>query len=213
MLVFGIISEVDASKGVAKVQFRDYDGIVSPWMPMSMPKTLNDKFSIPFDINEHVWCIMDPTFEYGVIGGAIYSKNELPAEGSENDNIKIALFYGLSIDCNRTDGTLSINGTGKVKVDIDGDVDIKCTNASVEAEVKVDLTAPVVNISGNCVIKGTLTAGAIGTSTTDGGTGKITVSGDIETLSGDVKAGMISLKGHKHIGVQTGSGTSGTPTP
>lgn len=211
MLVFGIVTEVSAAKGMAKVQFKDMDGIVSPWMPMSMPKTQNDKFSIPYDVNEHVWCVMDPSFEYGVIGGAIYSKNELPAEGSENENVHISFVHGLSIDYNRADGTLSISGEGKVKVAVAGDVDIKCTNASVEATIKIDLTAPVVNISGNCIVKGALTAGAIGTSTVDGGTGKITVAGDIETTSGDVKAGAISLKTHKHIGVQTGGGTSGTP--
>jgi phage baseplate assembly protein V len=210
MLVFGIVVEVNAPKGLAKVQFKDMDSIVSPWMPMSMPKTYQDKFSIPYDVNEHVWCMMDPSFEFGVIGGAIYSKNELPAEGSENENVHIAFVYGLSIDYNRAERTLSINGQGKVSIDITGDVDIKCTNAKVEAATKVDLTAPVVNISGNCVVKGTLTAGAIGTSTADGGNGKITVEGDIET-TGDVKAGTVSLKTHKHLGVTTGGGISGTP--
>lgn len=204
MLAFGIISEVYAGKGLARVRFPDYDNIVSNPLPMSMPRTYQDKFSIPFDVNEHVWCIMDKDFENGVIGGAIYSKNELPAEGSEAENVHIAFVHGLYIDYSRSDGTLTIGGTGKVKVNIVGDVDITAT--------KVNITAPVVEMSGNCIVKGSLAAGAIGTTIADGGTGKITVASDIETSSGDVKAGNISLKNHKHLGVQTGGGTSGLPT-
>jgi phage baseplate assembly protein V len=43
--------------------------------------------------------------------------------------------------------------------------------------------------------------------------GKLKVSDDISTTSGDVKAGVITLKTHKHPGVQTGGGITGTPTP
>jgi phage baseplate assembly protein V len=44
-------------------------------------------------------------------------------------------------------------------------------------------------------------------------TGKLTVSQDIETTGGDVKAQTITLKTHKHLGVQPGTGTTGLPTP
>lgn len=40
----------------------------------------------------------------------------------------------------------------------------------------------------------------------------VVVNGKV-TTTGDVKAGTISLQTHKHTGVQTGSGTSGGPTP
>jgi len=42
--------------------------------------------------------------------------------------------------------------------------------------------------------------------------GDLTVTGNI-SAQGDVQAGNISLKTHRHIGVTTGGGTSGTPVP
>lgn len=39
-----------------------------------------------------------------------------------------------------------------------------------------------------------------------------TYSGNIQT-SGEITAGTIALKTHRHTGVQTGGGTSGGPTP
>jgi hypothetical protein len=41
---------------------------------------------------------------------------------------------------------------------------------------------------------------------------KVTVSGDVEVV-GDVRAGTISLKNHKHMGVQAGLAISGIPVP
>lgn len=42
-------------------------------------------------------------------------------------------------------------------------------------------------------------------------TGKITASGDIKSTGGDVLAGSITLKTHKHGGVQSGGGLTGLP--
>jgi phage baseplate assembly protein gpV len=41
----------------------------------------------------------------------------------------------------------------------------------------------------------------------------LTVQSDIETPGGDVTAGNIKLKTHKHSGVTPGGGTSGGPVP
>lgn len=41
---------------------------------------------------------------------------------------------------------------------------------------------------------------------------KVVVAGDVE-VAGDVKAGNISLRTHKHVGVQPGGGVTGIPTP
>jgi len=43
-------------------------------------------------------------------------------------------------------------------------------------------------------------------------TGNLTVQGNIESTSGDVKAQAITLKTHKHTGVTTGLANTGTPT-
>lgn len=224
MLVFGIISEVDAPKGLARVQFPDLDGIVSNWLPMSVPLTLNDKFSIPFFVNEHVWCMMDEKLEYGVIGGAIYSTADSPGSLGNTNKVGINFAQGLNIEYNRSNGTLSITGNGKVDIDITGEVDIKATTkVTINAPVEVDITAAITKITGNVSVVGTLTAGAIAASAGSGGTGNIDVSGQMNVTGdvavtgnlsgGTVKQGTVELGAHLHSGVTTGGGTSGPPVP
>jgi phage gp45-like len=43
-------------------------------------------------------------------------------------------------------------------------------------------------------------------------TPKVTIAGDLEA-TGDVKAGTVSLKQHKHTGVSTGAALTGVPAP
>ena len=60
----------------------------------------------------------------------------------------------------------------------------------VVAQNSVAIVAPVVNVTGNLVVSGTITAADIG-----------------------LAAGLPSYKTHTHTGVQTGGGTSGPPKP
>lgn len=215
MLKFGIISEVDASKGLARVTFADEPGpdgesLVSSWLPVSSPRTLKDKFSIPFDVNEQVWCLMDENVEFGVIGGAIFSSADVPT-GAVAGNIYIHLDNGLFIDYSRQQRILTVGGTGDVKINIPaGNADVICTKATVTAATEIDLTAPVVKMSGALVVAGVVTAAGVTAAAGAGGDGNITIAGSV-TVQGDVTAGGISLKTHKHSGVQTGGGISGFP--
>jgi len=116
-LKFGKITEVDAAKGLAKVTFEEDDNLVTAFLPMSVPKSAQDKYSIPFDINEHVWCIMDENCEDGVIGGAIYDSKNTPAGSAEKTSVQ---FVGdMSVEYNRTTATLSIAGGELVTIQID----------------------------------------------------------------------------------------------
>lgn len=214
VLKFGIISEVDAAKGLARVQFPDADGIVSNWLPMSVPLTLSDKFSLPFFVNEHVWCLMDEELEYGVIGGAIYSSADTPGSLGNADIVGMAFAHGLHIQYKRSDGTLTISGTGKLKVDVTGDVEIvSAANVKITATTEVDITAPVIKATGAMQVVGEITAGGINITTgLGGGSGKMIGDGDIQT-TGSIKQGTVELGTHVHSGVQTGAGTSGPPVP
>lgn len=222
MLKFGYITEVDAAKGRARVKFDGEDGIVSYWLPMAQAKTSPEKFLIPFDVNEHVYCMMDERLEYGVICGAIYDQKN-SSTGGNNDKFRLQFVGGLLVEYNRTNNTLAISGPGDFKVDINGTgkgkVNIKCNQAVVEsltdAEVKattlVKLTAPAV------VCSGTLQATAIGVGTSPPGSGNMAITGDMNVTgkveATEVKEGSIRLGTHKHSGVTTGGGTSGTPVP
>ncbi len=86
MIKFGVISDVDPVKGLVRVNFDD-DEIVSNWIPVSVPKTLQDEFFCMPDENEHVWCIMDEHCENGVMAGSLYDANKKPSLGAAN------LFY------------------------------------------------------------------------------------------------------------------------
>lgn len=218
MIKFGIISEVDAVNGMARVKFDGDDGMVSYPLHISVPKTKTDKFSIPFDVNEHVWCMMDDDMEYGVIGGAIYDANNGPDNGAAG-NVAVQFAGSLRVEYSRNDKTLSIKGVGDLNIDINGTgkgkVNIKCADAVIEsltsvevkAAVDIKLTAPIVTVSGQLQAASIAITGGGSIS----GVGNIDASGTI--TGGTIQQGAIVLGTHKHTGVTTGGGTSGTPTP
>lgn len=70
-----------------------------------------------------------------------------------------------------------------------GVVEVKAAGKVVVEAPEVEITAPIVRITGDVEV-----------------TGKITATGEIQS-------GSIPLTTHKHTGVQPGAGTSGTPTP
>lgn len=82
MLRFGIVTQIDPINVQARVSFGDDDS-TSFWLPVMQTKTLKDKFYIMPDINEQVVCLMDENSEEGVILGAIYSSEDIPATQSE----------------------------------------------------------------------------------------------------------------------------------
>lgn len=131
MLRFGIISEIDASKGLARVSFEE-DDFVSDWLPVSVPNSLKNKDEVWFDVNEPVWCIMDENLENGIIGGAYYHAGNLPAAGDEN--IRSVTFEdGTSVQYDRSSHTLTIQSEGNITIE-----------------------APEVSFSGNLSIDGDL---------------------------------------------------------
>lgn len=102
---------------------------------------------------------------------------------------------------NTTSQTLTITTTQDTKLISDANVDIAATSGQITLE------SPQINLKGNTVIDGTLTAnnGAI---TMENGT--ITTNANIIT-SQDVKASGISLKTHVHNGVTSGGSDTGAP--
>lgn len=221
MLKFGIISEVDAAKGVARVTF-DQDEIVSDWLPVSVPMTKDDQFQFPLVVNQHVWCMMDEHCEMGVIGGSIYDSNNVPVGGAQN-KVRVRFDTDLVIEYDRSSHNLLIDCKGDVNIKAAGDVFVEATgtkvdikgNAKVEvhAATEIDLDAPLTkcqviactsiqpSVSGaNLVINANMDL-----------QGNMVATGNVE--GAQVKEGSIRLGTHKHLGVTTGGGTSGTPTP
>lgn len=107
MLRFGVISQINASKVEARVRFEDDDS-TSFWLPILKTKTLKDKFYSMLDIGEQVACLMDENSEDGVILGAIYSAEDLPAKQTEKE-MSINLENGSFLNINKETDTLTIS--------------------------------------------------------------------------------------------------------
>jgi len=120
MLRFGIISSVDADKGLVRVKF-DEDDIVSGWLFVPFARTKKDKFfSLP-DVNDHVACLMDENAEWGVVLGCIYSKVDLPGAVKGADKIGVEFESGDRIEHDRSGRFLRVlMGDAEIKVSQNG---------------------------------------------------------------------------------------------
>ena len=106
MLRFGIVTQIDPINVLARVSFGDDDS-TSFWLPIMQTKTLKDKFYIMPDINEQVVCLMDENSEDGVILGAIYSSEDIPATQSELQ-YSMNLEDGSLVNANKESETLTV---------------------------------------------------------------------------------------------------------
>lgn len=197
---FGIISEV--RKGFARVEFKD-DEIVSNWLPMGVRRSLNDKDSWPYEVQEHVFCMMDEHCEYGIIMCAIYSDEDAPDTDEGAGKFRKLFEDGSFIEYNKNTHILTANIQGKIKAIASNDIEVTSdTEIKATATTKITCTAPNIKLDGDVQITGDVVAEK-----------KITATGLIKSLN-DVEApGSIKLTTHKHLGVVPGGGTSGLPTP
>ena len=93
MIRFGKITEIDSSKGLARVTFSE-DDFVSGLLPCLVKKSKSIKESYPFEVNEQVVCMMDGSSLNGVILGAIYNKSTLPTITDKNE---FGIDYGAGV--------------------------------------------------------------------------------------------------------------------
>lgn len=135
-------------------------------------------------------------------------------EGGDN-NVPVAALL-LYWDNHRAPGVSSPGDTGSgeillkhsggsyVKLTSDGKININGQlEINAEAANQITLEAPIINLKGNVIIDGDLTAN----------NGTISMTGGTFTTSQDVVAGTISLKNHVHSGVTTGGDDTGAPVP
>ncbi len=122
-IVYGQVSE--SKPGFAKVHFDQEDeqegeGYVSDWLPVISTHTLNDKFSFPLDINEHVACLMEHDMAAGVIVGAIYSEVDLPDDGAAIGKYRRRFEDGTVIEYDKSTGTLTADVKTSAEIKVNG---------------------------------------------------------------------------------------------
>lgn len=213
MLRFGNITEVDPTKGYARVTFTD-DGIVSDWLQFVTMGAIKDNFSHTFSINEQVACLMDENSEEGVILGAIFNDKTTPNNGGDGIfRVKFDDDSVIEYDRNSHEYTLDVKGKINISADTEiniisaaGEVKVNALNATVTATETAKIQAPAIQLTGAVAISGALTVG--GAITAPGGGA---ISGDMK-VTGDVLAGTVSLKTHRHTTTTNGNPTS-TPIP
>jgi phage baseplate assembly protein V len=212
MLKFGIISEIDPAKGLARVFFEE-DQFVSAWLKMGVPRSGTDKFSFPYSVNEHVYCLMDENLEYGVVAGAVYDESNVP-EGAAEGVLRWQFRDGSAISYDSNSRTLNL--------DIQGEINISCEKASIQSSgaVKVEATEVsitatktkidgILEVSGAAIIQGVVSMGGL-----SGISGAPVAANDAEisvkklTATEDIFSGNISLKLHKHTSAASGSPTT-----
>lgn len=207
MLKFGVISEVDVENGLARVHFEEDDFVSAP-LKMAVARSGVDKVSFPFNIGEHVYCLMDENLEYGVVCGAIYDESNLPSSDAGPGVFSLLFGDNSSILYDKNSHTLSLNIKGKVN--------IICEDAEIKSTGTIEIESPATNITGNLKVTGT--AAVLGVLSMGGiaGIGGAPVPGsDAElqvkklTATDDVTAGNIGLKSHKHTSASAGNPTSG----
>lgn len=183
LIRYGTVDSVDhqAKRAVVRV-----GGVLTKPLPWLAARAGNVSIWSPPSVGEQVM-VLAPNGNLGaaaVLAGIFSDASPAPASASA-DNVVILADDGAEIIYDRAAHKLQ---------------------ATLPAGGTVDLTAP-----GGVTITGDVTI-----------TGKVTIAGDVAidgktdatgtiTSASDVKAGSISLKNHKHSGVQSGSSKTGVP--
>ncbi len=165
MLKFGIITKLDYEKALAKVVFREEQGRdggekFEVWLPVMQTRTKDDAYYTMPDKGESVACLMDESWETGIIVGAVYTKKNKPKSSMKKDRAVIEFSDGTKIQYDRSAKELLIDAakdvtikssSGTVKIDA-MTVEVKATTAKIEAT-----TATIKASAGTASLLDTLT--------------------------------------------------------
>lgn len=189
----GEVTSVNPASMTARVTFDDDDGVTSYDLPILQRNTLKNRDHCCVDIGEDVLCLFLPTgIEEGFILGSFYAGDITPPSNSGDVRI-IEFSDGTKLLYDRSSHKLIGEVKGDVELTVSGTMSVQAKGAvMVKSSTSVTLQAPVINLNG-----------AINTAAEGGGSGTMTIMGDIDQtgsqrVSGDVVAGNISLTQHKH---------------
>jgi phage baseplate assembly protein V len=214
-IMFGRVAEADYTKALVRVAIGDEDDeeghLLTGWLPLGAARAGGDREWHPPEVGEHVVVLSESgdTPNGIVIPGGFYTSDST-APGDRAGLWRKSFKDGATIEYDRDAGAFLIDAKSKATLKV-GDSTVVMKGGS-----KITLTV------GDCAIEmsnGTLKLSAGGQTVTLSGAG-VASSGKIAGQDGlDVQGGSFKHNGtnvgatHKHLGVQTGSGTSGAPMP
>ncbi len=197
LIRFGTIKTVNPSKPIPLVTV-DLDDIVTPEIRFFNARSGNDSTWDPPSLNEEVM-VISPCGEIGPTSVVFYGlyNNEHPAP-SNDLNQKIRIFADgcvIAYDISAHELSAILPSGGKAIITADGGITVNgdtTINGNLQINGSTAMTGNNI-VGGSQLVKGSShSTGAFST-------------------EADVKAGSISLKGHKHPG--DSGGTTGGPTP
>ena len=180
---------------------------VSDWLQMLTPRASQDcQYDLP-DVGDQVLCLFLPHGrEQGFVLGAMYAASAPPV--ADGDKLHRTFRDGTVLEYDRKAHKL----TGAVKGDVDLDVEKSVIvragkGISMETPASIALKAPRIHLAGNLSQEGY--DGGLATSELRGD--YIVREGGVDVPDRDVTAGAVSVRGHIHRDVESGSGVSGAP--
>lgn len=207
---------VGIERGYARVQLADGHDMVSMPLATLHRRVLRDQDIAMPDLQEPVAVLFGGQgLEAGVVLGAVYSP-AVPAPDQEEHMDYRRYEDGTELWYDRVRHKLIAKVHGDIDAETTGSVDLRAAKkltasvqgeATVTSEASLSFKAPRISLAGKLSCTGY-----------DGGPGEAEIlgsmnirEGGLAVRDGDVSAGDVSLKGHRHTGVDTGSGTSGGP--
>lgn len=117
-LRFGEVVKQDLDGVRVQVEFKERDGVVSPWLMVPQRGTKDNKFYDVPDLGSHVACLLDEHDEEGLVLGAVYSDvDEAPVKSG--DKWHVTFKDGTKLEYDRASHELTVDAP-------DGKVLIKC---------------------------------------------------------------------------------------
>lgn len=207
----GTVAARQPEKLRVRVEFRDTvtASLVTDWMQVLVPRAKEDRhYDVP-DIGDQVLCLFLPFGrERGFVLGAMYAADPPPV--ADGDKWHRAFKDGTFIEYDRRENRLTarIQGKGVVDVEAQGEVTVKAKGKiRLESPEGLVVKAPTITLAGNLLQEGYDGDGAVSVLR-----GSFTVrEGGIAVPDQDVSAGVVSLRRHEHVGVESGPDTSGAP--
>jgi phage baseplate assembly protein V len=158
MIRVGVVTQVDAANGLAKMKV---GGLNTDWLPWGVARAGGTRTASAPTVGEQR-LVFAPYGDTGqaVIGQALYQDDHPTPTASGQEDVTV---YpdGTRISYSSATNTLQID------VAAAGKVVVNCKEATVNAETSVTLTTPETNLSGNLTVGGNATFN--GTSVTHGG--------------------------------------------
>jgi phage baseplate assembly protein V len=208
MVRVGRVAEVNHAQVRVRVTFGPDGGNKTAWLPWMAGRAGATKEWNPPSVGEQV-VVLSPSGNPAagfILAGSI-NWNSNPAPASSGNITKTVFADGTTITQDATSKAYSVS------VPAGGQISLACGSSSITiADGQITLNTP------NLV----LAANSISAASTSGGSASATFTGDINqtgninqtgsiTSTGDHVAGSISLKTHRHGGVQSGGSNTGTP--